>query len=377
MKRTSSIFITGGTGTVGGDVLRDFLTYTGEEVTVLVHTRGRDEDSIKFLTRLGLNSVMYSSRLRLIRGDITLPKLGLDDTTYNSLSQRTTAILHSAASTRFDLSLEEARRINVNGTENVAQLALAAPRLERFGFVSTAYVSGRRTGTILETELLHNSGFVNSYEQSKYEAENYLTTLSAQLPIAVYRLSTIIGDSRTGHVSHFTAPHQALRIMYLGLASMIPGTTEYSIDLIPSNVASHAIYKLFTEHFTPKKTYHIVAGKKHSYTLKELIDASFAIFAEISPEWATRNYPKPLIVDEVTFDLFLESAEMVDNVIIRNVLGAMKHFAHQLNYPKEFSSEELVKVLPDFEKTLPHIREYYPKVIEYCFATNWGKHVSK
>lgn len=373
---TEDIFITGGTGMVGSEVLRALLFRTHSNVSLLLHTVGKTDSPENLLEHLQIPS-RYASRLTLICGDITLPKLGLDDVEYRALSGRITAILHSAASTRFDLPLEEARYINVNGTENVAQLGMDAPLLQKFGFVSTVYVSGKRKGVILETELEHNSGSVNTYECSKYEAEKYLGTLARKLPISIYRLSTVVGDSKSGQVSHFTAPHQALRIMYLGLASMIPGTKEYIVDLISSNFAADAICALFIEHFTSDKTYHIVAGADFSYNLGQLIDASFAEFGNITPEWTVRDYQRPLIVEQETFDLFLESAEMVENPIIKGVLGAMKHFAHQLSYPKDFSNTEFKKTLPDMQQTLPHIREYYPKVVRYCLSTNWGKHATR
>ena len=44
-------------------------------------------------------------------------------------------------------------------------------RLDRFVHFSSAYVSGDRTGVILEEELEEGQSFRNVYEGSKYKAE--------------------------------------------------------------------------------------------------------------------------------------------------------------------------------------------------------------
>ena len=68
----------------------------------------------------------------------------------------TTHMLHGAASVRFDLPLAEARRVNVRGTRSMLDLAATARtrgRLERFEYVSTAFVSGAHPGWFGEYDL--------------------------------------------------------------------------------------------------------------------------------------------------------------------------------------------------------------------------------
>ena len=44
-------------------------------------------------------------------------------------------------------------------------------KLRRYNYISTCYVAGKRTGEIFETELEHDAGFRNYYEETKYLAE--------------------------------------------------------------------------------------------------------------------------------------------------------------------------------------------------------------
>ena len=92
-------------------------------------------------------------------------------------------VIHSAASVAFDLPIEEARAINVEGTRRVLDFAGAVPDLQRVAYVSTAYVAGDRRGTVYEDDR-ETGTFRNSYERSKHEAE------------AVVRSSTAAVDDR-------------------------------------------------------------------------------------------------------------------------------------------------------------------------------------
>src|SRR5262249_15591493 len=142
-------------------------------------------------------------------------------------------IVHAAAVTRFDLPLDRARQLNTETVARVIDLARSCPRLERFFFLSTVYVAGRRVGIIRECRIAPPEGFVNAYEQSKCEAEALVAAAAGEVPGLVFRLSTLFGDSKSGRVTHFTAPHQALRIIYSGLASMLPGDPKCHVDLVP------------------------------------------------------------------------------------------------------------------------------------------------
>jgi nucleoside-diphosphate-sugar epimerase len=68
-------------------------------------------------------------------------------------------------------------------------------KLERFVYVSTAYVAGVNPGPIAEDEMPARHGFRNSYEATKWEAEQ--TVRLSHLPFVIFRPSIIMGDSQT------------------------------------------------------------------------------------------------------------------------------------------------------------------------------------
>lgn len=361
-----TILITGASGMVGRDLVPLLHASSEANLVLLLHQRGADMDEDRFVHTY--HGLLPSNRIRIVQGDITKADLSLPLEVRKALAKSITHILHAAASTRLNLPLEEARQINLDGTRHMVALAQDCTRLQRFGYVSTAYVSGQRTGIIREEELQHEAGFVNSYEQSKYEAECFMQSVQSTLPAAIYRLSIVLGDSRTGVVTNMTAPHQTMRLIYHGLASMLPGSPDSPVDFIPADVAAATLCRLFLDAFRPGDTFHITAGPEKSYTLSTIIDEIYGTFAALDPGWCRLDFPKPVLASIETFDSFLKSMGMA-NPSMQGALSAVR----QISYPKIFDRENLTRALPDYDEGLPDIRQYFRKVVGYCLQSQWGR----
>jgi thioester reductase-like protein len=97
--------------------------------------------------------------------------------------------------------------VNVEGTRAVLGLSRRARRLARFHHFSSAYVSGDRTGVVLEDELDVGQRFDDAYARSKFEAERLVRAAQPELPVTIYRPSMVVGDSRTGEIDRFDGPY--------------------------------------------------------------------------------------------------------------------------------------------------------------------------
>src|SRR5918999_1473359 len=190
--------LTGATGFVGKEILDRFLD-RGRRVYALV----RAENDTAAEARLAPHA-----NLTPVAGDIEKPGLGLA-----SPPEDVSTILHCAASVSFDLSLDESRRVNVDGTRNVLDLAKRCDRLERLSYVSTAYVAGEPRRLFQENELDVGQRFRNPYERSKFEAERMLREHADGLPLQVLRPSIVVGDSRTGRTSSFNVLYGPLKAL--------------------------------------------------------------------------------------------------------------------------------------------------------------------
>ena len=237
------------------------------------------------------------------------------------------------------MELSEARAINVGGVENILRFAKDCPRLKAFCHLSTVYVAGKRTGVIRESDLRHNCGFVNSYEQSKYEAEELLSSQAHRLPIAIVRLSTDSGRSTDGTVTKTGAIHSALRFFFHSLAPLVPGTDESPVDLIALDYAAESV-ALSLSNNSFREPLGTSAAARTPFRWLSSWKQTLQLFYQNRPAWRKRAIEKPAIVNLKTFELFVKSIEDLGDSVLKNSVFVLKSFAPQLAYPKLISDVE-------------------------------------
>ena len=281
--------------------------------------------------------------------DIRLPLLGLDARQLRDV----TAIIHCAADTRFGLPLDEARATNVAGTKNALDVARRCPRLEKFAHVSTVYVAGRTTGRIAETFAVHTSGYTNTYQQSKHEAEERVVRAMAEIPASIYRFSTILGVEQVNYV------HQLLKLLPRNIFPVAPGDPDAPVDLIPTDVAVGTLAAMFASHFVPGSVHQICAGADGSMTVREVIDRAVAI---VKP----RRVPELVPLDE--YERFIQRRLATrDDPLFREIVRVTNLFLPHLALRQIFDNDSCRAAMPAFD-----VRETYDKVAAYCIDMNWG-----
>lgn len=353
-----TVLVTGSSGLIGSGMVNEWLRHNSfDNVICLVRDKRRERQN-----RL----------VQFVKGDIAKSNLGLSSLSYKELTRIVCTVFHSAADTSFTITKQVAEEVNLNGTKNVVQFAKDCQHLDKFGFVSTAYVAGKREGLIWEDELVHRSGFVNYYEASKYNAELYIQSQKNSLPFNIYRLSTVIGEAN-GKVRQFNAIHKALQLCYYGLAPFIPANPNSSVDFISSSFVTQALVCLFNKKFVPNSTYHIVAGEKYSMTISELLDVTFRAFEKNDLDWKRKTIERPAFADEKTFSDFVKSVQSLHNPILSDVIQSMNTFAPQLLYPKIFDTSLVDKILLQHNIRCEPIKTYFEKIVQYCLLSKWGK----
>jgi nucleoside-diphosphate-sugar epimerase len=242
------VLVTGGTGVVGTSLLPHLAAAYPNHQAIVV-TRG-------------------AATAHSITADLQIGFAAPD------LHERVTTIVHCAADTRFNLSIQEARALNVQGTRHLLDFALRCPRLEQFAHVSTLYIAGRRPGIVTETPLHHANGYCNTYEQSKHEAEELVLGYSDRLPVSIYRLSSVVG--KPDRRSHF---HQVIRLIpWSSQFPVLPGVAGVPVDLIAAEWAGQALAFLIRQPWVAGRIAHICAGSQRSLTVEHLIELAFSTY---------------------------------------------------------------------------------------------------
>ncbi len=262
---TRPILLTGATGFVGMELLVRLLEQTDRDVIALVRAADDDAARVRIDELLKLliepqRRNMYRSRVQGVAADLEQPGLGLSDTTRTTLTTSIGAVVHCAASVSFTLELEDARRINVDGTREILALASEAHEhgvLDRVVHVSTAYVAGERDGRARERQGDVGQSFRNTYERTKLEAEQLVH--DSGLPAAILRPSVIVGDSVTGWTPAFNVIYWPLQAFARGLFQQIPGEADAPIDIVPVDTVADALLEL-VQGPVRGGTFHVVAS---------------------------------------------------------------------------------------------------------------------
>jgi thioester reductase-like protein len=287
-----AVFLTGATGFVGREILSRFLERDDRHVYALVRADNDDEAA---------GRLPAHDRLTAVAGDIEQRGLGLTDRTRERLRGEVGTVLHCAASVSFDLPLAESRSVNVEGTRRMVDFARSCSRLERFSYVSTAYVAGEPGRLFREDELAVGQRFRNPYERSKFEAELAVRSEGSDLPVQILRPSIVVGDSTTGRTSSFNVLYGPLKAYARGLVRAIPAHRSAPVDIVPVDYVADRTHELATS--GPNGTFHLVAGR-NATTVGRLLDMSSEELGRSKPAvlppklyrrwvhpWLRRKYP--------------------------------------------------------------------------------------
>lgn len=264
--RGPSLLLTGATGIFGSNMLAGALDRGFAPIVMM-----RDASPDKALERLGtvldfLGRPEDLSRIRIVQGDAGQEGMGLDSATREELLNEVTAFMHCAACTSFSPDQdEELLQTNVGGVKNVLSFVEAAQ--VPLYHVSTAYVAGRRQGTILESDLEHDEGYKNTYEESKNRSEQLVreAMASGRVEGSVFRPAILIGSLEDGRIAQFINFYSFMQIIEIAAMRKKRGHSVYQLranpgctkNLAPVDWSAAAMWKIIDNDGAQGKTYHL------------------------------------------------------------------------------------------------------------------------
>lgn len=342
------IFLTGATGLLGRDVLRRLLA-TNPDLRVYVLVR----DAHWFAS---------DERIIPVRGDLCAENLGITPDERAAIRGEVSAIIHLAAETTFSTPLDRARAVNTVGTERVLELASECATPAHVAYVSTAFVAGRRTGLIGEDFNSADAGFVNAYEQSKYEAEQLVITRAPSW--VILRSSIVVCDDLSGRVTQQNAVHRALRLFHDGLVAMMPGVAGSTVDAVTASFVADAVARLALRVDARGQIVHLCAGDG-ALPLSELLDRTHERWSR-DPIWRRRTIALPALCDLATYALFEQSVEDVGDPSLKRLTRSLSHFVPQLALPKRFVTANAERLLGH---AAPPVRDFWLSMVDQLLAT--------
>jgi thioester reductase-like protein len=340
---SGGLLLTGGTGFLGMELIGRLLE-AGDGPDIFLAVRARDGSGARarvdeIVARLYDNPPESVERLRPVAAELTAPGLAIGADDRAELIAHVDRVVHCAASISFTLPIEEAREINVQGTQGVMDLARQLPRLERLVHVSTAYVAGRAPTFFAEDDI-GGRDFRNTYEQTKLEAE-IAVAAADDLPSAIVRPSIVVGESETGWTSAFNVLYWPLQAFTRGLLATVPADPDGVVDMVPVDHVAEVIERAT---FAPEASgrYHAVAGER-APTVAELIEEVCRLMDRKVP---ALSEPGTLPIDHPAgvFAAYFDVKTRFDDRRGREIAGAA---------PGPF--------------------EYLPRLLEFAREARWGK----
>lgn len=240
-----TIFITGFPGFIAGRLVKR-LANSWTEFLLLVQPQFV-EKAMKDVEKIAEETNTPLENFCIVQGDITEDALGMSQEDLHFAQENVTSIFHLAAIYDLAVKKEIAYKVNVDGTKNVNTFAKTLTKLKRYNYISTCYVAGKRTGKILETELEHEKGFHNFYEETKYLAEIEVEKLKSELPITIYRPSVVVGDSKTGETAKYDGVYYVINYLkkFPSLLRLVNvGNKVGSVNVVPVDYVVESLVQL-------------------------------------------------------------------------------------------------------------------------------------
>jgi thioester reductase-like protein len=202
------------------------------------------------------------ARLSAFVGDVVDMDLGLSGAEYEAVTAETQEIFHLAGIYWLGADPEEARKVNVEGTREVLRLAKDCQRLTSFCYFSTAFVSGDRTGVVLEEDLDAGQSFRNPFERTRFEAERLVRQASTDedLPVIIFRPSVIVGHSVTGQIDRMSGPYFLMNAIVnwpVDVPLPLPGRGDAPMNLVPVDFVAAAAHHISRDPRAIGRVFHL------------------------------------------------------------------------------------------------------------------------
>ena len=251
-------FVTGATGFVGGEIVKQLIG-RGHQVVALVRDRGK-------------TGILKALNVELHTGDITdreslrAPMTGVD------------GVFHVAAWYKVGVDEPRAEQINVEGTRHVLE-TMKEMGVTRGVYTSTVAVFSDTHGMVPDETYRYGGSHLSVYDRTKWKAhyEVALPMIAAGLPLSIVMPGLVYGPGDSSGM------HTALVDLLRGRLPMTPAKTAFCWGHIEDTARGHI---LAMEKGTVGETY-IITGPRHTF------EEAFDLAAKLGHVRAPLIHPGP------------------------------------------------------------------------------------
>lgn len=239
LSEPNALLITGFPGLRARALLRTALAADPAiRPTLLVHRQRCAEATA------ALSAADGGERVRVIEGDLAAIDFGLGRIEYAELLSAVRRVHHAYQVVDLGAPGEAAEAVNIGGAREIIEFARAATGLERVVHHSSVFVSGDRTGVVLEKDLHARQSFRSPVSASLALAEAMLRR-HPEVPLTVVRAGQVVGDTQNGIADRLDGVYPLL--MFLASAPSdvplpLPQKLETRLHLVPVDYVARAAF---------------------------------------------------------------------------------------------------------------------------------------
>lgn len=264
------IFVTGGTGFFGPFLLKSLLQQNKENIYVLV--RGVDPGTGMNRLRKAFASIGptkslqddFDKRIKPICGDLSRPKLGINEDMWAFLANNIHTIYHNGAQVNYLLSYESMRDINIGGTNEIVSLACDS-RAKILNHISTTFIFGWSVKeTLFESDTNNNIDLLDfGYSQSKWVSEQIVkNSKSLGVNARIFR-PALISPSIGGMGYNFDI---SIRLLAFMLKYGVGTSAKNQVSFTPADIAANNIVAISNIEESVGETFHVTRDSYSSMT---------------------------------------------------------------------------------------------------------------
>ena len=302
---TRAVFLTGATGVLGTNLLKQLLV----EYTMPVYCLVRAESSEQGLARLrtllktydpdSKVEAAFATRVIPVLGDVSKNFLGLERQKFHELASQVDLTIHAAADTNLFSNFRRIEKVNVGGARNMIEFALCTPTKD-LCYVSTYTVMGDK---VFDTSLVFKESDLDvgqdfdhmSYQKSKFIAEQMIRVAGETdgLRWNIVRPGQIYGEGSTGFYPQGQTNVSGLfyDIFKTVVETGIAFKSDTHFDIVPVDYVSRGILALSLKRAERSETYHLTNPDVKSYF--DVVQVLRALGYEIS--YVSQNRYKELL----------------------------------------------------------------------------------
>ncbi|MCG3750754.1 MULTISPECIES: SDR family oxidoreductase [unclassified Amycolatopsis] len=358
----ATFLVTGATGLIGRQVTRQLLTRPDVERVALV-VRASSRGKLAAL----VDAWPHPDRVTLVTGDLGEPLMGVSEADREAL-RGVDHVIHLAALYDITADDETSIRANVDGTQNVIDLAadLNAGCLHH---VSSVAVAGDHEGLFTEDMFDVGQRLITPYHRTKFEAEK-LVRDQHEVPWRVYRPAVVVGDSQTGEMDKIDGPYYLFpAISRLAGLPDVPsaGPDLGDTNVVPVDYVAKALLELVTTPGLDGRAFHLVNPEPQPVVSVYNAFARAAGAPTITVQLGDRVSKG--IVGLVKLSEHIPGFTIARDAVLER-LGIPPVLLETMAFPSVFASAETRKALAGSGVEVPRLEEYAPTLWRY-----WREHL--